>query len=324
MQEVAVNHAIGPTPPAIPSLLARPAAGPVLPAKASATAPGDQVAVAASRGTAPVALNVPRSGTLKASDGAPIPYRVTMPNGPVKAVAVMQMGTLGQPEYFDQMAAKLAAAGIASYAVGARSSAPDHRQHAGDLDAVVKLAQQEQPKAPLRVMGVSLGAMIALDWSATKNPSQVPVAAMAPVVVPTFLKARDIGRIAHGLVSEKAAQKAVNTPMSAGRALTTNPASPEAVLSHPETMTVPADLFGDVVKMAGATALKGHQMKGRLLVAIAGEDEVSWGAATRGFAATIRSQDKTVQTFPGLAHDMSQEAHDPVFVKALTDWLLKP
>jgi alpha-beta hydrolase superfamily lysophospholipase len=287
---------------------------------------GDHVAVTATgRGPAPVALGpARRNGELRATDGETIRYRVTLPSGPIKAVAVMQMGTLGQPEYFDQMAAKLAEAGIASYAVGARSSAPDHGQHARDLDAVVTLARQEQPKALLRVMGVSLGAMIALDWSATHNQAKVPVAAMAPVVVPTFLKAKDMGRIAHGLVSHKAAQKAVNTPMSAGRALTTNPASPEAALAHPERMTVPAGLFGDVVKMASETAVHGHAMKGRLLVAIAGADEVSLGAATRGFAATICSQDKTVQTFPGLAHDMSQETHDPAFVTALTDWLLQP
>lgn len=323
-----MNTVINPLQPTVwpttaPAIGQRPVAGPA-PASPAAT---DQLAVTAAKGAAPVALSSAppaRSGSLRASDGQAIHYRVTMPAGPVKAVAVMQMGTLGQPEYFDQMAAKLAAAGIASYAVGARSSAPSYKQHAQDLDAVVALARQEQPQAPLRVMGVSLGAMIALDWSATHNEAKVPVAAMAPVVIPTFLKAKDMGRIAHGLVSHKAAQKPVNTPMTAGKPLTTNPASPEAHLDHPERMTVPASLFGDVVKMTSETAIHGHAMKGRLLVAIAGEDEVSLGAATRGFAATICSKDKTVETFPGLAHDMSQESHDPAFTQALTDWLLQP
>lgn len=261
-------------------------------------------------------------GLLKASDGASIAFRTTAPAGKPKAVLVLQMGTLGKREYFDGLGELLAKEGVKSYAVEPRTYAAKHWQHALDLDQVVRLAARENPGAPLTVGGVSLGSAIALDWSARHNPKGLKVLAMSPVVMPRFLGPIEMGKAAAGNLSERIGKHLVNTPMSKRIPLTTNPASPEFRFSNPETMKVPAKLFGDVVTMTAEVGAKGHRMRGPLFVAMAGDDKVAVNLATRAFTKLIRSSDKTVEVFPKLAHDLSQEWHDPRLVRKILRFVL--
>lgn len=287
-------------------------------------------ALEGSLGTDHVQWSTPRQAlthsdrTLRASDGQAIRYRTTAPQGTPKALLVMQMGTLGTPEYFDAMGEALAKSGIQSYAIGSRLSAPTFGQHAADLEAVLETARREHPGVPTTVAGVSLGSMIALDWSARHNAEHLPVIAMSPVVATRFLGLKDTLTIGAGMVNDRAAKIPVNTPMSVGAPLTTNPASAEAHLADAADMKVPAGLFDDVGKMAGDVALHGHQMKGPLFVAMAGNDAVAVNGATERFATLIRSTDKTIQRFPGAAHDLSQETNHPDLVNALQTWILSP
>jgi hypothetical protein len=57
-------------------------------------------------------------------------------------------------------------------------------------------------------------------------------------------------------------------------------------------------------------------------VGLAGGDMVAVNLASRAFSALIGSADKVVETFPGLAHDLSQEWHDPRFVRRIARFFL--
>ena len=295
---------------------ARPAAAPAAPAAVVAAAPTRDTRQA----TAPAGSH--RDGEVAARDGQAIGYRTSEPAGAPKAIVVMQQGTYGQPAFFDGMGEAFATRGIKSYALGSRVETTDPAIHAADLQKVVELARREHPGVPVTVMGVSLGAAIALNWSAVHNHDKLPVVAMSPVIAPAYLGLRDILRIGSGLVSGKAAAKQVHSPMSAGRVLTTNPKSPEFKLPDAASMTVPARLFGDVAKMTAAVAAKGRQMTGPLYVAMAGEDRVATNWSTKGFMKLVGSKDETLRTFPGLAHDLSQEWQDPTLVDAIAGWVL--
>ncbi|HEY9721119.1 MAG TPA: alpha/beta hydrolase [Oscillatoriaceae cyanobacterium] len=270
-----------------------------------------------------LALAAHRDGALFASDGQAIAYRTTEVSGKPKAVFVMQQGTLGKPEYFDAMGEQLSQKGIKSYAVGSRTEAPSFHQHADDLQQVVAQAQKENPGVPVTVGGVSLGSMIALDWSARHNAAQLPVVAMAPVVANKFLGLKDSLRVGLGLIDKKAQKSLVDTPMSAGVPLTTNPASPEFALTGAKDLKVPAGLFDDVAKMAGDVALKGRSMQGPLLIAMGGKDQVAVNGVSKLYAHLIGSKAMTVKTFPGVAHDMSQETNHPELVQSLQNFILQ-
>lgn len=262
--------------------------------------------------------------TLTARDGQAIAYRTTEASGTLKAIVVMQQGTYGKPEFFDGMGEAFASKGIKSYAVGSRVATTDPTIHAADLQKVVEQARRENPGLPVTVMGVSLGAAITMNWSATYNLGlKLPVVAMSPVLVPKYLGVGDILKVAAGLFSKQASQKLVHSPMSAGRALTTNPQSPEANLADPGGMKVPARLFGDVLRMTLGAVGAGRKMQGPLYVAMAGEDQVATNWSSKLFAKLIGSKNETLRTFPGLSHDLSQEWHDPKLVDALAGFVLQ-
>jgi len=268
------------------------------------------------------ARSIHRDGRLTATDGQSIDYRITEPAGRPRAIVVLMQGTYGQPGYFDGMGEKLAKSGIKSYSVGSRVASPQtYTQHAQDLEDAVALARRENPGVPLTVMGVSLGAMITLDWSARFNTTGTPVVAMSPVVMNHFLGIKDSLTVGAGLLSKWAADVQVNTPFSVGAKLTTNPHAPK--IADPQDMTVPAGLFDDVAKMSAAIAAKGRKMKGPLYMPLAGNDEVAVNWVTKLYANLIRSSDKTIETFPGTAHDLSLESNHPQLVKSLSDWILK-
>lgn len=291
---------------------------PVAPAPTrSAAVAGDQLVTSG----APTAATH-ADGSLKASDGHDISYRTTVPAGQPKAIVVMQQGTYGTPDLFDGMGEKLAASGIKSYAVGSRVSTSDFHIHADDLDRVVAQAKKENPGVPVTVMGVSLGAMIAMDWNAEHNPDRTPVVLMSPVVMPKYLGFGDLMKVGLGLVSKHFRNDKVDSPMSAGVPLTTNPASSSNHLPGAKDMKVPANLFDDVVKMALQGAVHGHSTAAPLLVMEAGGDKVAANWATGPFMHLVGSKDKTVKTIPGAAHDLSQEYHRPEVVNTLSSWVL--
>lgn len=261
-------------------------------------------------------------GSLIASDGAKIAFRATAPAMPPKALLILQMGTLGKPEYFDELGESLAKKGIVSFAVEPRSVGGGYRQHARDLDAVVRLASLQYPSAPKTVGGVSLGAVIALHWNARHNLEATPVVALSPVIMPKFLGPFEMAKAIASTFSRRIGKTRVNTPMSKRIPLTSNPQSPEWRFAHPETMKVPASLFGDVLKMNGEIAIRGGKLQAPLFLAIAGDDRVAANFATKLFARTNRSTQKAVVVFPGLAHDLTQEWHNPRFVQLLSKFLL--
>jgi alpha-beta hydrolase superfamily lysophospholipase len=188
---------------------------------------------------------------------------------------------------------------------------------------VVARARAENPGVPVTVMGVSLGADIAMDWSAEKNKDHLPVVLMSPVILPKYLGPIDLLKVAVGLLIPPLGKRwKVHSPMSKGAKLTTNPASSEDHLPNAKAMKVPANLFDDVVKMAAKTAIHGRSMKGDMLVLEAGADQVALNPITGPFTHLIGAQHKQVTKLPGAAHDLSQEYHRQDVVDALANFVL--
>lgn len=260
-------------------------------------------------------------GAVTATDGATIAFRRTFaPGGPPKDVFVLLQGTLAKPRFGDGLANALAKDGIATYATAPRTAAPNFEQYARDLQSVVEKARLENPGASVTVGGVSAGANFTLLWK-TMFGGDTPTIAMSPVVVPKFLGPIDLLKVGAGMVDKKAARWLVNTPMSRHVPLTTNPASPEAHLFHPDQLKVPAGFFDDVTKAIGVAAARGPEMKGSLHIAMAGGDQVAFNPATKLASLAFGAPHKTVTTFPGLAHDLTQEFQDRALVETISRWI---
>jgi alpha-beta hydrolase superfamily lysophospholipase len=256
-------------------------------------------------------------------DGYDIHYRVARHVGRPNAVVVFQLGTLSHPQYGDLLADALVTGGNHTlYAVQARSRpCQKFTGHADDLQQVVASARRDNPGVPICVMGVSLGALIALEWDLRHNRSQVPVAALSPVVMPRFsyLGPVPMAVITAGLLLRHYAVSAVASPLSAGIALTTNPASMEYG-KHDPAKTVPAGLFDDVLKMTADVSLHAGRKAGPLLVVRAGDDKIANNTATGLWSKLFGNRDLKLITINGAAHDLSQETNHSDLVRALVEF----
>ncbi|MEB3188565.1 MAG: alpha/beta hydrolase [bacterium] len=226
-----------------------------------------------------------------------------------RAILVFLVGTLGLPEDADGLARHLATHRIKTYMLAPRPDACRHGQVLGELDEVVNVARTEHPGVRVTVGGVSAGANLVLAWRSLVG-HETPVIAMAPVVVPRFLGAGDLFKVAAGLLMGYFAALEVNTPMSKRVPLSTNPASPLYRLEQVEHLKVAASFFGMVVRALG-TALIHRAATGPLYITLAGADRVSRNGAARLLAFLLPGHDSASRTFPGLAHDLGQEWHDP-------------
>lgn len=278
-----------------------------------------------------IASTARREASLLARDGQSIGVRVTEAIGTPKATLVYMNGTAGTARMFDGMADELARHGVTSYSVASRTHMDDagrvlsdsgFRIHADDLDRVVELAAREHPDTPAAIAGTSLGAVIAMHYNATRNARALPVVAMSPVVLDRFLPFADKLRLARGIASSSASGALVNTPMSVGRTMTTNPASEYISRGAEMARTkVPARVFRDVLRMNLETAAKGTRATGPLQVVLAGADEVGINGTARLVARRAAPDDlrAPIREIPGAPHELSQESHDPRVVNAILD-----
>lgn len=278
-----------------------------------------------------IATTARREASLLARDGERIGVRVTDAIGTPKATLVYMNGTAGTAGMFDGMADELAKRGVTSYSVTSRTHLDEaggvlaesgFRIHADDLDRVVELAVREHPDTPAAIAGTSLGAVIAMHYNATRNARALPVVAMSPVVLDRFLPFADKLRLARAIVSSSASGVLVDTPMSVGRTMTTNPAS-EYVTRRAEMARtkVPARVFRDVLRMNLETAAKGQRATGPLQVVLAGADEVGINATARLVARRAAPDElrASIREIPDAPHELSQEWHDPRVANAILD-----
>lgn len=278
---------------------------------------------AASRAIAGIAR---RDASILAADGRDIGVRVTSAIGQERSLLVYMNGTAGQARLFDGMADELARRGITSYSITSRTHLDEAGRvlpdvgpgiHADDLDRVVNLALREHPDTPATVAGTSLGAVIAMHYNATRNSRGLPVVALAPVVLDRFLPFGDKVRLAGSLVSRRMGEALVNTPMSVGRTMTTNPAS-EYVTRAGEmaNLKVPARIFRDVARMNLDIARQGADVGGAAHVVLGGADQVG---VNRLSSLLARRAGATVETIPGAPHELSQQWSDRRVVDAISD-----
>lgn len=103
-------------------------------------------------------------------DGAALPLRARLPEGPVKAVAIALHGFNDYSNAFAEVAEDFAAAGIATYAYDQRGfgAAPEpgfwfgEKAMVDDLLTMVALARARHPGAPIHLLGESMGGAVVL------------------------------------------------------------------------------------------------------------------------------------------------------------------
>lgn len=152
---------------------------------------------------APVAAPALDGERLVVADGATLPVRRWLPDGPPKAVIIGLHGFNDYANAFDRPAAYWAARGIATYAYDQRGfgRAPNRGIWAGvdtmvaDARAMAELVRRRHPGVPLHLVGVSMGGAVAMLAITADGP---PPADGAVLVAPAVWAWRHMGAVQRG------------------------------------------------------------------------------------------------------------------------------
>jgi alpha-beta hydrolase superfamily lysophospholipase len=124
-------------------------------------------------------------------DGKQLPLAHWHPDGPPRAVVVALHGFNMYRNYFDSLGPWLAQRGIVTYAYDQRGfgGSPDagiwggNAAMAADANDIVALVKQRHPDIPLHLMGVSMGAAVAIVAMTADKPPPIDSAILvAPAV----------------------------------------------------------------------------------------------------------------------------------------------
>lgn len=143
--------------------------------------------------TGPVRSHLTRDSFV-ANDGTHLPLRSWLPDGRIKAVILALHGFNDYSHAFSAAGKEWAKHGIATYAYDQRGfgAAPFRGSWAGtylldsDLGAMARLLRQRYPHVPLYLLGVSMGAAVAITAEAgtagAERPSANGIILIAPAV----------------------------------------------------------------------------------------------------------------------------------------------
>lgn len=114
-----------------------------------------------------------QEATFESSDGLAIFYRFWRPEGPPRAIVVINHGVNSHGGQHAWTAEQFAASGIAVYAIdmrgrgrsgGKRLALKDVAEHTGDLHKLIGIAKATDPEVPLYLLGHSAGGVVGCSY----------------------------------------------------------------------------------------------------------------------------------------------------------------
>lgn len=310
------------------------------------TAARPAAATAPARPAARVAATIP-TGTVgdarafTAADGVKVAFRVTDAKTANPDVVVVHVPGLGcNSHYMDELGKQLGDENVKVYAIdnrghglteGPKADVSSYTKWVADVDRLVDIARQENPGKKVVVTGSSMGGLIALRYAQTHQDKIAGVASMSPVFLNKFFGPKQYAQLGWAMVSrlwnKHALDRKLDTPMSLGIPLTTNPEAVKMGQADPYLQkTVTARLYLNVLKMSVRNMLAAPTQHLPTLIATAGDDKVNVNLAVRAFQKAqglLGHQQKTFINYPGAGHDLPEEWQRPQIAKDLAAFAKK-
>ncbi len=240
---------------------------------------------------------------------------------------------------YEHVARALAARGIASMAVdyrgfgkagGTRGGVRAFSEYLGDIDAAIT-ASQDEPHAeqPLFAFGHSLGGAILVRWGQERGgaPGGAPAGPVAGVALssPFLAMPEPPGAVKTGLLKLGASLSPDKEKRSGGTRLTRDEAFHESGQNDP--LGVPFYTLAWAREMLAAQKTifdKASAFRLPLLIQQGGADPVAAPDGARRFHVVAGSEDKTLEVYEGLLHEVVNElpADREKVIRELGDWIL--
>jgi acylglycerol lipase len=263
-------------------------------------------------------------GTIDASDGTKLFYRHWTPTAATKGVLIIQHGLRDHSDNYDHLARRVAAAGIAVYAMDlrghARSAGPrvapnPWLDYVADEDKFVAQVASLEPNQPIFLFGHSMGgAIMALEVIEHKGPL-AGVILSAPVLnlgVPPFVVAavRMLGAIGPDLGVMTLDPNSFSHDPEVAKKMVVDPLVEQGP-GPARTASGLADATARIFEHIDRFTLPILALHGTA-------DQLTAPSGSRALVNAAPSHDKTLRIYDGFAHDL---VHEPRGVEVENDVL---
>jgi alpha-beta hydrolase superfamily lysophospholipase len=269
-----------------------------------------------------------REGNFDGVGGLSLYYQSWHPDGKPRAVLGILHGMGGHSSQYTSTAEDLVLRGCAVYGFdrrgcgrsgGRRGHIDTWDQYLYDTRTFQQLVEEEQPGRPVFLLGISLGALIALDLAEGEArglqgtiASSTPLeqAAASPMLV---AMARVLSRVWPRFAVDLKVDKA---------AITRDPAEIKAREEDPLWYAM-ATARCAVETIDATERIKAHaaDVGVPLLMIHGGEDRISLPGGTRAFFAAVTRPDKELRIYEGGYHDPFCDVDRAQVVADLDDWM---
>jgi alpha-beta hydrolase superfamily lysophospholipase len=267
-------------------------------------------------------------GELDGVEGVELYWQAWLPEGDPRAVVVIAHGASEHSSRYAHVADRLVVAGYAVYAVDHRGHGRSQGKRAqlgrleyvvADLRAFVDLAAGRHPDLPVYLLGHSMGGAISIAYAVRHEDTLAGLVLTDPVADPHAANA--VTRGVSGVISAIAPDLGVYSIDAS--LVSRDPAVVRAYEQDPLVHhgKLPART---VAELTAAVQLFPEQVPGLrlpLLVMHGGADRLVPTAGSRMVHERAGSEDKTLEIWDGLYHEILNEPEQERVIQRIVDWL---
>lgn len=270
-------------------------------------------------------------GTFDGVGGVDIVYDVWTPDTPPKAVVVLAHGLGEHARRYDHVVARLAEAGLATYALdhrghgrsgGKRVVVRDITEFTGDFDTLVGIASRAHPGLKRIVLGHSMGGAIVFAYGVERPDNydlmvlSAPAVAAQDLVNPVVaLAAKVLGVVVPGLPVQELELTAISRDPEVVEAYNNDP-----LVYHGR---VPAGLGRALLQVGETMPRRAPALTAPLLVVHGVADRLIPIDGSRKLVECVGSTDVTLKEYPELYHEVFNEPERDQVLDDVVGWIGK-
>jgi alpha-beta hydrolase superfamily lysophospholipase len=248
-----------------------------------------------------------------------------------RGITCLVHGLGGHSQRWEACASYLKEKGVVSYALelpgfGEHKKDKGHvesfRRYYREISALIELAEEAHPGAPLFLIGESFGALLAFHFASVEGPAFQGVICLSPAFKSTL--SFTVGqRAAFSLAWALRRRMRFRVPFSS--ALCTRDKAYQSLLDHDprEVRTVTAAFLWNTLRIQRRAWLDAQFLRIPVFFQLAGMDQMVDNEASRRVFRGIAFEDKALKEYPGMRHALSiDEEREKVFAD-MYQWMLQ-
>jgi acylglycerol lipase len=267
-------------------------------------------------------------GELGGAEGVELYWQAWLPDADPRAIVVIAHGASEHSSRYAHVADRLVTAGYAVYALDHRGHGRSEGKRAqldrlddvvADLRAFVDLVAGRHPDVPVYLLGHSMGGAISIAYAVRHQDTLAGLVLTDPVADPHAANAvtRGVSRVISAIAPDLGVYSVDASLVSRDPAVVRDYEQDPLVHHGKLPARTVAELTGEVQRFPDE--VPGLRLP--LLVMHGGADQIVPEAGSRMVHEGAGSEDKTLEIWDGLYHEILNEPEQKRVIQRIVDWL---